>query len=196
MARRRRKSRRTKFVTKRALPFLLSRNAEAKRFTLGLTDHVLTLSTPLTQDYTAIPQGTEVSERIGVNIKVSGWVLKATLSIDPFTSLTRPSFTRFILWMPRGDISVSPPDVNPTEFPDPEKYIIWLDRTVPNPWTNSLSGSMITMRKRFKPYMNVVFDASGTFSVEKNRLQLLIVTDDTTGGLLLTVDSRVYFRDY
>ncbi len=191
-----RRRRRTKFVTKRALPFLLSKNAEAKRRNLSVTDHVLSDTTALNFDYTQFAQGVGVANRIGNEVKVTGFIAKLTFSVVPGDLPQRPRYARVLLWQPRGDVDVLPPDAAPTELLDPEQFTVWVDRIVPLPWTNSLDNSFLTIRKKFKPYMNMIFDSSSSTSIQKNKLQLSISTDESVNTFFVSVGSRMYFRDY
>lgn len=192
---RRRRKRKSKFVTRRALPFLLMKTAEAHRKTLSIIDNVIANSIDIEFDMSVISQGDGVAQRNGNEIQATGFVGKFTFSIDPSIPETRPSYARVILWMPRGDNQVVAPDAAPTEFPDPERYIIWADRTVALPWTNSLTGSMITIKKKFKPYMLITYDGSSDTSATKGKLQVNVTTDSSSGGALCTADLRLFFRD-
>ncbi len=196
MPRRTRRRRKTKFVTKRALPFLLSRNAEAKRLDIEIISSSVTESTSLDLEFFGMSQGDSVSQRIGNEIKVSGFMARCTFSIDPTFDLDRPFYARILLWMPRGDISEPSPNPGPTELLDPEKYVVWVDRVIPLPWTNAVSGTVVTIKKRFKPYMKMLFDSGTQGNVQKNALQLSISTDSAATGLQVSVGARMYYRDY
>ena len=193
--RRRSKRRKSKFVTRRALPFLLMKTAESKRKTLSIIDNVIANSIDIEFDISVIAQGDAVDQRIGNEIQATGFVGNFTFSVDPSIPETRPAYARVILWMPRGDNQVVAPDATPTEFPDPERYIIWADRKVALPWTNSVTGSMITIKKKFKPYMKITYDGSTSTSALKGKLQCNVTTDSSSGGALVTADLRLFFRD-
>lgn len=190
-----RRRRKSKFVTRRALPFLLMKQAEAKRDNDSVSDEVLSVSTPIDFDMSLINQGDAVNTRTGQEVQLTGFIGNFTFSIDSTITETSPKYARIILWMPRGDSNVAPPNVSPTFFPDPESYIIWADRRIALPWTNSLSNSHVTIKKRFKPYMLMVWNGSANNTCVKGKLQCQITTDSTSGAALATADLRVYFRD-
>ncbi len=196
MAPRRRRKKKSKFVTRRALPFLLMKQAEAKRKSLSILDAVISVSTSVELDMSVISRGDATGERIGNEVQITGFIGQFTFSVDAEgIPETRPRYARVILWMPRGDSEVAPPEVLPTEFPDPESYIIWADRTVPIPWTNSISNSMITIKKKFKPYMLLTYNGSTNTSALKGKLQVQITSDSESGGALCTGNVRMFYRD-
>jgi len=193
--RRHRGKRKSKFVTRRALPFLMMKQAEAKRNTLTFLDNVLASSINIEQDFSIIGQGTGANQRVGNEIQATGFVGNYTFSLDPGIPETRPTYARILLWMPRGDSNVVSPDVTPTEFPDPDNYIIWVDRKVALPWTNSLTSSMITVKKKFKPYMLITYDGSSSTAALKGKLQIDITTDSASGSVLCSGSGRLFYRD-
>jgi len=192
---RRRHRRKTKFVTRRALPFLLMKQAEAKRQGDSVSDETLSVSTPVDFDLSVIAQGNAVGQRIGNSVQATGFIGNFTFSVDTVIAETSPKYARILLWMPRGDSNVLPPNVSPTEFPDPEQYIIWVDRRLPLPWTNSITNSQATIKKKFKPYMLMNWDSAINTSCIKGKLQCTVVSDSTSGAALVTADLRLYYRD-
>ncbi len=189
------RKRKSKFVTRRALPFLLMKTAEAKRQGDEVQDAILSASSSVEFDLSLIDQGDSVGQRTGNSVQATGFIGNFTFSLDPTISETRPNYARILLWMPRGDSNVVPPNVSPTEFPDPENYIIWADRRIALPWINSVQGSHATIKKKFKPYMKMNWDTALAVSCIKGKLQATVVSDSTTGAGRLTADLRLFFRD-
>ncbi len=189
------RKRKSKFVTRRALPFLLMRTAEAKRQGDDVLDAILDVLNPVDFDLSILASGTTVGQRVGNSVQVTGFIGNFTFSIDNTINETQPRYARIILWMPRGDSNVAPPVVTPTSFPDPENYIIWADRRVALGWTNSIVGSSATIKKKFKPYMLMNYDSTASTSCIKGKLQCTVVTDSDSGAATLTADLRIFFRD-
>ncbi len=184
------RKRKTKFVTKRALPFLLMKNAEPKFHEIDSTV-TLTAASSFTLDLTFIIQGDGQDERIGQSIQATGVYFRAIMGIAGVAT-TQPSYTRVILYSKRQNATTDLLVTGPS-LPDFDKYIIWSDKLVPNPWTNSISNSMVTIRKKFKPFMKVLYSGSGSGSVEKNNLRMLMSVN--TGSIDVNFAVRLYYRD-
>ncbi len=193
MPRRRRK---TKYVTKRALPFLLMKNAETKQRTHEDLSDPLSNILPVNLDFSTIVQGTGEEERIGQEIQISSIFFKCTFSnsLSQTTPTDKAYYARVLLYSPR-DPDESPIDIVPMQFPDRQKYIIWADKVVPLPWVNSISNSMITIKKKFKPYMKAVYTGTGSGSCVRGKLRLLICTDADTGLAEVSYMARQYYKD-
>ncbi len=198
MPKRFRRKRKSKFVTRRALPFLLMKQAEAKFVNVNPSIIPLDVdsSSTVTLDMTAISEGNARNNRIGQAIQTTGVFFKCTFGLGLVSQVTDARYARVVLYSTREANSAPDLNVAPMEFPDFDKYIIWSDKTVPVPWTNNLSNSMVTIRKKFRPYMKTLYDASGSGSVEKNNLRIMISTDADPGNVIsVRWHSRLYFRD-
>lgn len=196
MPRRTRRRRKSKYVTRRALPFLLARKAE-KKYEDKSFDDELVASLPIEHDMTTIPTGTGVNERVGNVIQVTGIFGKFLFSnsLDDTTPTNKAYYGRVICWMPRGDLAAIQLDAEPGTNIDPDKYIIFFDKTVPIPWGNGISNSMVTLKKSFKPYMNITYDNNNSTGVEKNKLQVSVFTNSLTAIVECKGNIRMYFRD-
>jgi hypothetical protein len=183
-------------VTKRALPYLLARKAE-KKYEDKVFDDSLISASPIVQNMSLIAAGTSVNSRTGNVIQVTGIYGKFLFSnsLDATNPTNKAYYGRVILWMPRGDISVTSLDADPGTNIDPDRYIVFFDKTVPIPWANSISNSMVTMKKSFKPYMNMTFDSSSNDSVEKNKLQVSIFSNTNAAIVECAGNIRMYYRD-
>ncbi len=187
--------RRSKFVTKRAFPFMLMKQAETKSISTSAKDVSFVSSLPIDLSLNNISQGTQVSERVGMDVQTSSVFFKASFSnsLDDSNPTNKAYYARVILYTPRNSIDII--DVEPMEFPDRQKFIIWSDKTVGIPWTNNLSHSIITIKKKFKPYMNTLYDGSGGSTAIKGKLMIAIVTDSDTALVEVSYMARVYFKD-
>ena len=68
---------------------------------------------------------------------------------DTFTDA--PYYGRVILYSkrdPNGDDLAA----RPFDNIDPQAYIIWFDKVVQAPWTNSVASSLVTVKKTWRPY--------------------------------------------
>ncbi len=185
----------SKYVTRRALPFLIQRQAEAKYVHESISGLDFIASLPEEKDMTAITIGGGRENRIGNQIQVTGIYARGFFS--PSHDATNPTssayMARVVLYTPRDQSEVL--DVLPGEFIDKERFVIWFDRLVHIPWTNSVSGNTFTIKKSFKPYMKVLYDISVSTTATKNSIKLLISTNSSSD--LVTVDYHwtIYFRD-
>ncbi len=197
MPKRFRRKRKSKFVTRRALPFLLMKTAEAKfRDVIAATVPLDIFDTsPVDINLTEIAQGITRDTRIGQSIQITGVFFKCTFGTGVASQVTDARYARAILYSTR-DTDLAPLSTAPIGFPDFDKRVIWSDKVVPLPWNNSMPNSMITIRKKFKPYMKCIYDGSAATSVEKNDLKIMISTDALTGGRTsVRFQARIYFRD-
>ncbi len=193
---RRSRRRKTKFVTKRAFPFLLMKNAETKAKSVVARDEVLTDALPAAIDLSEIGQGDDEINRTGNEIQISSVFFKATFSnsLDATNPTDRAYYARVILYTSRNPDEPDL-DVQPMEFPDRQKYIIWADKVVAVPWLNQITHSVITIKKRFKPYMKAVYDGAGTLTCLKGKLRIMISVDSGTAQVLTSYMARQYFKD-
>jgi len=165
------------------------KNAEPKFNELDATADVDPIST-VDLDLTFVSQGDGQNERIGQSIQATGVFFRAIVGIDIDT--TTVSYTRYILYSKRQNATDNLDVVGPT-LPDFDQYIIWADKLVPNPWTNGISTGVTTIRKKFKPFMKVMYNGSGAGSVEKGNLHLMISTNTSEVNVNYAV--RLYYRD-
>ncbi len=192
---RRFRRKKSKFVTRRALPFLIQRQAEAKYRTGNIVGLDMTAPLPEENEITAMGTGVNRSDRNGNQIQVTGVYARGFFSPNHDDTIPTNSayMGRVVLYTPRNVTDVL--DVLPGEAIDKELYIIWYDRLVHIPWTNSVTGNTFTIKKSFKPYMKVTYDSSGTTSVVKNPLKILISCNSPTNFVTLDYHWKLYYRD-
>ncbi len=190
-----RRNKRSKFVTKRGLPFLLMKTAETKHHTQVAADVSLVSSLPIELDMTDVDQGDSVSQKIGQELQISSVFFKCGFSnsLDDTSPTNKAYYGRVILYTPRDPLDLI--DAQPFDFPDRQKFIIWADKTVPIPWVNSVSNSMVTIKKRFKPYMKAIYDSGGGTSCIKGKLLIQISTNSPTALVECSYGGRMYFKD-
>ncbi len=184
----------SKFLTKRGLPFALMKFAESKRGTnnvnnLTLADPpVFSTNTFLLHDLDA---GTSAGQRIGETIQQSGYYIKLFCqSID--SNVT--SWVRCIVYSPRDDQDTDLPTDDLRDIPDPNRFIVWSDKSVSVAGQPGGGSGIITIKKKFKPYrLGRYSDSSGT-NVTKGSLYMLLVTNNSTAVEVLGV-ARLYFKD-
>jgi len=196
-SRRRRKGRKTKYVTKRGLPFQLMKFAEIKFIDTATPSTGLLVPAPSTFATNtfiplAIQRGDGEAERIGNIVQVSGYYCRFVYDgLEASVS----NFLRIVIYSPKQDQqSQESPCVDMVNVPDPRRFTIWYDKTVLAP--NSAGGSkgVLVVKKRFKPYLKVEWD--GSLLTDFTRGNVLIqVLSLNNEGIRLFMDFRMYFRD-
>jgi len=190
----RRRTRKSKFVTKRGLPFLLTKYSEAKQLNFTYTDlavpePAIALSNVI--DLTEISQGDSRSERIGNMIQVTGLYVSYTIESS---DISNPQFFRLIVYSPRKvDTTLLPAD-NMVKVPDSDKFKIWYDKTSPPAFQAGGGSGVFKVRKRWKPYMKVIYDSSSQTSVTQGQIKLMVLSDVDL-GVTVNLHARIYFRD-
>ncbi len=194
MPRRRRNGRRSKFVTKRGLPFQLMKYAETKYNDHTIFDQNLltaVVGTNQLQSLVTIGGGTSVNSRIGHQIQVSGFY--GRLIID--AALTGASqFVRVCVCSPRVTDNATAPIGNMVGPIDPDDWIIWYDKTHMCPFTPGGGKGVITFKKKFKPYMKTLYDTSFSTTVTQGNLVFCILPK-TDMGVNASWSIRTYFKD-
>lgn len=195
-----RKKRKSKFVTRRALPFLLAKNAEAKYIDSaeGGTDILLTDNAPHDDQMTLIQSGSRVDRRAGNEIQVTGFYMTFTcsphiLGVPEATSKVR--YIRIVLYTKR---SVAEPDleVGPVDIIEKEPYIVWIDKMVQVPFNSSASKGHVVLRKKWKPYMKATYTDTSIGDIAHNGVYLTISTDTPNPELVeFSYNARLFFRD-
>jgi len=191
--RRRRMKRKTgKFVTKRGLPFQLMKYADTKRkdFTGAKTLPLIPTLAANAQSIHELVAGTNFNERIGTTIQVSGFVL----SYDMQALGVANNRGRIIIYTPRDDSNLVLPVTSITEFPNPDNYIIWMDRKV-YPGGQEGNGTGLGMMKfKWKPYRKFIYEGSGSLSIQTGSTYILFLTA-VDEGILVNYDVRLWFKD-
>lgn len=196
--RRSNKRRRTsKFVTRRQFPVMLMNLAEPKYIDIESVYTPIFDIVPEQLDFTTFSEGTGVSQRVGREIQVTGFygqILAKASTTGEFVT-NEPSFVRVVLYYPKDVTEPAMTDM-PAQLIDKEKFVILADKTVAVSWINSIEGAQIIIKKKFKPYMKVIYDTSSGATVLTHRLQLMISTDITNPqSIQVSYGCRMYFRD-
>jgi len=192
--RRRHNGRKSKFVTKRGLPFQLMKYADTKYNDEAGTD-ISVLSIPVLgpqlESLVNIGGGTSVNNRTGNAIQVSGFygrlIYEATLTGSA-------QWIRVVVYQARHPASAVSPITDMVSPIDPEQFIIWYDRTLLCPQNAGNGHGVVTFKKKFKPYMKVLFDTSSGVSVQNNNLSFALASK-TNMGALASWHIRTYFKD-
>ncbi len=199
MPRRFHRKRKTKFVTRRALPFLLNKHAEPRYIDdpNGGSNIPINDILPHDSELTLISTGGNVNSREGNEIRVSGFYLSLTCrpDITGVTATNNVRYLRVVLYTKRSLAEVDM-DVTPTEIIQRENYIVWADKMCQVPLNSPGSNSMIKIRKKWKPYMKVIYDGSGESTATSNALFLHVSTDSPDPELVeFSYNARLYFRE-
>ncbi len=198
MPRRFRRKRKSKFVTKRALPFLLAKNAEAKYFDdpLGGAGILITDNAPHDSELTLISTGGNVSSREGNEIQITGFYMSFTCAPHVLAVADNDiHYIRVVLYSKRS-LTIGDLDVTPTEIISKENYVVWVDKIAQVPLQSSGINAIMKIRKKWKPYMKATFNGTGSDTIVKNAV-FLSITSDAPNPLLseFSYAARLFFRD-
>lgn len=190
------KRNKSKYVTRREFPRLLMSHAETKFRTLQDDEVALHQLLPIDLDMTAIDQGDGTNERVGNEIQIQSLFFRCTFSNTLGDTTTDKAYYAIATLFSPRDPTELPPDTLPMQFFDKERYVIWAQKVVPIPWTNNISGGMITIKKRWSPYMKAVYDNGQAAFCLKNKLFIQISTDCHTDSLVdVSYQCRLYYKD-
>ncbi len=184
----------SKYVTKRGLPFQLMKYAETK-YNDNNTFNQTLLSDPTSSvqltSMVGIGGGTSVNSRVGNSIQVSGFYGRV---IYDAAITTETQYMRLCVVSPRVTNNATAPIGNMIGPIDPDDWIIWYDKTVPCPGTAGSGHGVLTFKKKFKPYMKTLYDTSSSASVTSGNLTFCIIPK-TDLGVNASWAIRVYFKD-
>ncbi len=188
----RRNGRKSKFVTKRSLPFQLMKYAETKQFTT--TFDPLTLTTSGTSfDLSELEQGPSVFERIGNECQLRSVYCRFTITKNAAETMSNASFARFILYTPRLANDSTVPVAKLTSLVDKDDNIVWQDKWVRVASDLNGGSGLVTIKHKWKPYMKLIWNAAGESGHRKGSLRLCII------GSNLNCDARgfatMFFKD-
>lgn len=191
---RRRNGRKSKFVTKRSLPFQMMKYVEQKFIVLAIAD--LLLPVPATTanliHLTAITQGNDQFSRDGNMIQVTGIYAKVTFTA---VSSAKIRFFRLIIYSPRIANDINSPVSRVVGLPDPDEFVIWVDKLVPCPLPAAATpGGVMMVKKKFKPYMKVLYDDATGGSVKKSAIRIALIGSENE-AVNVSLELRLYFKD-
>ncbi len=191
----RRKGRKSKFVTKRGLPFQLMKYAETKYLTFSDTDVVLANPASLfvnNINITNIREGTGLNERVGQMIQVTGFHIKIIFKAVNANDLR---FLRVGVWLPRIPDDTTAPFTNMVIQNQFEEETMWFDKVVPCPTAGAgTPGGVMTIKKKFKPYLKVMFADDLGESQTKGTLRLIMLPK-ANASVEASWSVRTYFKD-
>ncbi len=191
---RRRRGRKSKFVTKRGLPFQLMKYAETKFTDVGALDITLTNPAVIGPQFLAINallQGVQQGQRIGNMVQITGVYIRFIFE----TILTGENqWVRIMLSTPRDPTSTAFPFTGMVSLADPDTDTVWYDRVHNCAFQPGGGNGVVVLRKKWKPYMKTIYNDSVPTSIEKNNLQLSILPQNNV-GVIMTYTARVYFKD-
>lgn len=191
---RRKKMGRSKFVTKRQLPFLMSKIAEPKQINNNFED--ILIAKPATaatngRSLTTIAQGDGKAEREGNLIQVTGYF--CSFAVESEDTLIA-QWLRIIIYTPRKVGTTLLPADDMTSQPDTDKFIIWHDKTVAPALQPGGGVGLIKLKKRWVPYMKVRYDSGADSSVQENEV-IVLVLSHLNEGVKLRAQMRLFYRD-
>ncbi len=173
---RRMRRRKTKYVTKRSLPFQLMKYAETKERVLNFVNIVLPLPATLSSnvfELTEVSQGTGINERIGDELQTRSIYARFTAGLaGPASSGT---WCRFILYSPRlANAGTLPVTTTMQERIQKNQFVVWSDKWIMVGGENNGLG-LVTIKHKWKPYMKSIFNTTSGTSIRKNGVYMQII---------------------
>jgi len=192
-SRHRRRGRKTKFVTKRGLPFQLMKYAEAKFKDQAINVNILAPAIFSTNVVTIsdVAQGNEQNARDGDHINISGVYARYRINTNDAAS---PQFVRIVMYTPRVVDTEDLPTTNVVGLIDPAKFKVWYDKTSVPSFQQGSGVGILHIRKKWKPYMKAIYTTSAGDSITQGRLLVLFLSTNSS-GVTLSADIRMYFKD-
>jgi len=194
---RRSHKRKSKYVTKRSLPFQLMKYAETKRLITDFDDEIIDLAGN-TFDLSLITQGETQSTREGNEIQFRSVYCRFYTEVAGTPQSGQAVYMRFILYSPRlANLSV-PPVTEMRGFVDMDNYIVWQDKWV-QVGTDRLHGALVTIKHKWKPYMKLLWNGNGATTHRKGSVFLQIIRTSTAEvdppNVLLNGFATAFFKD-
>ena len=104
-------------------------------------------------------------------------------------------FLRVVLYTPRSGLVDAAPVGNMNDHADPDLYIIWFDKTVTCPVAAAATpGGVMTVKKKFKPYLKTLYDADQGVDVSDHPVWMLLLPS-ADQAVQASWESRLYFKD-
>ncbi len=190
----RRNRRKSKYVTKRGLPFQLMKYAETKYIVFADSDVSLPnpSSTLSNINLVNIREGTGLNERVGQQIQITGVHIKIIFKGANSNDLR---FFRAMLWTPRISDDSSPPVLDMVNTAQFEEHTVWADKLAIAPLAEaSTPGGVYTFKKKFKPYLKTMYTTALGEDVSKGMLRLLMLPKADL-SVVVSWNAKVYFKD-
>ncbi len=193
--RRRRRGRKTKFVTKRGLPFQMMKYVETNFRTFGTSVEFPVKSSgnpgEFFIDITNIPLGTDRFERIGNMVQARGFFMRIIFeaALAGTAQYIRISFTT-----PRLIGDTLPPITDMVTQINPETHKVWYDKTHYAAFQSGTSRGVVEVKKRFRPYMKLLYEGPAGDDITKGQIDLTIISK-VNDGVNATLSGRLYYKD-
>lgn len=193
MPKRRRRARKSKYVTKRGLPFQLMKYNETKYKDIGGSNIVLNTIAPIIQhnELTLLTQGNSIDQRIGNVAQASGVYTRIVFEAQLTGQM---QFVRCVLSTPRITSETGLPISDMVTPIDPDIWKVWYDKTLPCPFVPGGGGGVLTIRKKFKPYMKLIWDSVLGSDITQGKIFFTILPKNAL-GVQATWNTRLYFKD-
>ncbi len=187
--------RKSKFVTKRGLPFQMMKYVETKNRLLSALNRNAdnpSISGLNNLSLVDIREGSADNERIGSLIQVTGIHVKIIFQGVNSNDLR---YLRVGLWSPRIPDATTQPFDNMVDQPDTDTDIMWFDKVMVAPLAAaSTPGGVITIKKKFKPYLKTIYQTDLGDSVTKGMLRLILLPK-ADASVDFSFSAKTYFKD-
>lgn len=191
--RHRKGGRKSKFVTKRGLPFQLMKYAETKFVDQAVNLNILNPPTFAANvlELTDILQGDGQGQRIANHINISGLYGRYRINTNDAAS---PQFCRIVVYTPRVIGSEDLPSQSVVGLIDPERFKVWYDKTSVPSFQQGSGTGVLHIRKKWKPYMKGLYDVDGAGTITQGQILILFLSTNSS-GVTLSSNLRLYFKD-
>ncbi len=140
----------------------------------------------------SIREGTGQFERIGSMVQITGIHVKIIFNGVNNNDLR---FLRVGLWSPRIADANSQPFDNMVDQADTDTHIMWFDKVAIAPLAEaSTPGGVMTIKKKFKPYLKTIYQTNLGDSVTKGMLRLILLPK-VTSSVTFSFSAKTYFKD-
>jgi len=189
------RGRKSKFVTKRGLPFQMMKYVETKNTVIELLNSLADNPPVLGVNNVSlvnIREGAGQFERIGSMIQVTGIHVKIIFEGVNSNALR---FLRVGLWSPRDAQTTIGPWDNMVDQADTDVHIMWFDKVAIAPLAEaSTPGGVITIKKKFKPYLKTIYSTNLGDSVTKGMLRLILLPKADL-SCTFSYSAKTYYKD-
>jgi len=139
-----------------------------------------------------IREGSGLNERIGQQIQLTGIHIKIIFKGQNSNDLR---WLRAMLYSPRIEDDTGSPVLDMVNTAQFEENIVWADKLAIAPLAEaSTPGGVFTIKKKFKPYLKVMYENALGDSVTKGMLRLFMLPKDDL-SVEVSWNVKVYFKD-
>lgn len=189
-----RRTKKSKYLTKRGLPYALMKTVETKYQSQNEGGFLITVPPTFSNNswqlYDINP-GLLFNNRVGNEIQTRSFFCRIfAKSVDGATQV----WCRALLYSPRDASATSVPINSLRDIPDHEKYIIWSDKSINCAGQPGGGSGILVMKKRWRPYMKTLYSSSDNNSVQKGAVMLIVVSN-VDQNCQIDIDMRLYYKD-